>query len=167
MDEAPKSIYIESTIPSYATARESSNALNLIRHAMTRDFWENERHKYRLYVSQTVIDECSKGDPEAARRRLNLIDGIEIMVEPEGLRALTDTYQDLLDIPHRAAPDCIHLAYCVFHGIDFLLTWNCKHLGPLTREKARVYNSKHGLWTPLLVTPESIRNTGRRSDYEQ
>jgi hypothetical protein len=160
MDEQ-KSVYIESTIPSYATARESSNALNLIRCAMTRDFWEYERHKYKLYVSQIVVEECGKGDPEAVRRRLDLIVGIENLSEPEGLRALTDTYQDLLDIPHRAAPDCIHLAYCVLHRIHFLLTWNCKHLGPMTREKAQAYNKEHGLWTPqtfglLLVTPETI-----------
>jgi hypothetical protein len=167
MDEAKKSVYIESTIPSYATARESSNALNLIRCAMTRDFWEYERHKYRLYVSQIVVEECGKGDPEAVRRRLNLIDGIENMEEPVGLQGLVAVYRDLLGIPDRAAPDCTHLAYCVLHEIDFLLTWNCKHLGPVTRDRAQAYNNKHGLWTPLLVTPESIRNTGRRSDYEQ
>jgi hypothetical protein len=167
MDEAKKSVYIESTIPSYATARESSNALNLIRCAMTRDFWEYERHKYRFCVSQTVLDECGKGDPEAVRRRLDLIDDIEKLPEPEGIKALADRYQALLSIPDRAAPDCTHLAYCVYHRIDFLLTWNCKHLGPVTREKVRAYNSDHGLWTPLLVTPETIRNSGRRSDYEQ
>jgi hypothetical protein len=156
MNEAKKSVYIESTIPSYATARDSTNILNIIRCAMTRDFWENERHKYRLCVSKTVVDEISDGDPDAVRRRLDLIVGIENLSEPVDIKALADTYQALLGIPDRAAPDCTHLAYCVYHRIDFLLTWNCKHLGPVTREKVRAYNSEHGLWTPLLVTPETI-----------
>ncbi|MDR3334409.1 MAG: hypothetical protein LBT13_05935 [Treponema sp.] len=54
MEENRKSVYIESTIPSYATARESANALNLLRKAQTRDFWDNYRQRYKLYVSQDV-----------------------------------------------------------------------------------------------------------------
>jgi hypothetical protein len=65
MEEERESLYVESTIPSYATARESANALNLLRRAQTRAFWDKERHKYDLYVSQAVTDECAKGDPEA------------------------------------------------------------------------------------------------------
>jgi hypothetical protein len=158
MEEDRKSLYVESTIPSYATARESANALNLIRRAMTRDFWENERHKYHLWVSRAVLDECKRGDHEAAQRRLDIIKDIENLLEPDGLRELADTYQKLLDIPDSAAPDCTHLAYCVLHHIDLLLTWNCKHLGPVSYIKVRNYNDKHGLWTPMLVTPETIHS---------
>jgi hypothetical protein len=158
METERKSLYVESTIPSYATARESANALNLIRRAMTRDFWDNERHTYHLYVSQAVIDECGKGDPEAAGRRLNFIDGIERLGEPEGLKELVVIYRNLLGIPDRAMTDCTHLAYCVLHCINLLLTWNCKHLGSASNKKAWEYNSTHGLWTPLLVTPETIHS---------
>jgi hypothetical protein len=154
MDEAKKSVYIESTIPSYATARESSNALNLLRKAQTRDFWDNYRQRYTLYVSQDVVDECARGDPEAAQRRLDLIEGIELLPDREGLDELAVVYQKLLGIPKRAAADCTHLAYCVLYRVDYLLSWNCRHLGIYSDQRMVTYNNERGLWVPALVTPE-------------
>jgi hypothetical protein len=161
-----KSVYIESTIPSYATARDSNNMLNVIRRAQTRDFWENHRHKYTLCVSQDVIVECSDGDPAAVRRRLDFLAGIETLKEPAGLMGLAAVYQDLLAIPDRARVDCVHLAYCVLHRIDFLLSWNCAHLGIPSYLKAEAYNNKSELWTPVLVTPETIRQYYKQEEQD-
>jgi len=66
-----KSIYIETTIPSFATARTSRDAIIAGQQAATNAFWEDERQKYELYISQYVIDECAQGDKEAAQKRLN------------------------------------------------------------------------------------------------
>jgi hypothetical protein len=158
MEEDRKSMYIESTIPSYATARESSNALNLLRKAQTRDFWDNYRQRHKLYVSQDVLDECADGDPEAARRRMDFIAGIEVLPKVKGLDELAAVYKKLLDIPDRAKTDCTHLAYCVLHRIDFLLSWNCRHLGSPSHFAVGMYNYKHGLWVPALVTPETFHH---------
>jgi hypothetical protein len=49
-----------------------------------------------------------------------------------------------------------HLATCVISEIDYLLSWNCTHLGIHTFVKIKDYNEKNGLWTPLLITPESL-----------
>jgi hypothetical protein len=121
---------------------------------LTRFFWEQERRKYALVVSQDVLDECSLGDPEAAQRRLAFIQGIEPLVRPSGIDGLANSYQELLDIPKNAKTDCYHLSYCVIEKIDYLLSWNCRHLGLASYEKIRYYNDEHGLWLPLLVTPE-------------
>jgi hypothetical protein len=107
-----------------------------------------------LYISQDVLDECADGDPEAAARRIDLIRGLPVLPKTEEAEKLAAIYQKLLGIPDRAKVDCAHLATCVSIKIDYLLTWNCAHLGIETYAKARDYNDKHGLWTPLLVTPE-------------
>ncbi|MDR0486729.1 MAG: hypothetical protein LBG91_00630, partial [Treponema sp.] len=60
-----KSMYIETTIPSYAAAKASRDLIIAHRQAVTRLFWENERQNYDLFTSQFVIDECSRGDGEA------------------------------------------------------------------------------------------------------
>jgi hypothetical protein len=156
MEANKKSAYIESTIPSYAAARESTNALNLLRKAQTRDFWDNYRQRYRLCISQVVISECNKGDPDAVRRRMDFIKDIEVLPDREGLDELAAIYKKLLGIPDRAKADCTHLAYCVLYRIDFLLSWNCRHLGSHSHFKVGMYNYKHGLWTPTLVTPETL-----------
>ena len=118
-----KTVYIESTIPSYATALPSSNILNIVQKAQTLDFW-NIRDTYKLVISQLVITEISKGDPHAVQRRLDFIKGIELLPKPDGLDPLSALYQTMLGIPERAKIDCSHLAYCVLHQIDYLLTWN-------------------------------------------
>jgi hypothetical protein len=153
--EAKKSVYIESTIPSYATARPSSNILNTIRKAQTETFWQI-RDRFNLWISQDVIDEISGGDNDAAQRRLEFVKGIKLLPKPDGLAALAVTYQKLLDIPDRAKQDYFHLAYCVLSGIDYLLSWNCTHLGAVSQGKASIYNDKNSLWMPSLVTPEIL-----------
>jgi hypothetical protein len=116
------------------------------------------RHNYELVVSQYVIDECSLGDQEAARKRLELISGIPVLEASGGVEELAAIYQKLLNIPDRAKTDCFHLAICVIARINFLLSWNCSHLGINAYLKVREYNEKHGYWTPLLVTPENLIN---------
>ncbi|MDR3147248.1 MAG: hypothetical protein LBU00_02585 [Treponema sp.] len=50
----------------------------------------------------------------------------------------------------------LHLATCVEDKIDFLLSWNCTHLGFRSYVRVVEYNAKNGLWTPLLVTPDYL-----------
>ena len=151
-----KSVYIETTIPSLAVGRLSRDMIIAGRQAATVFFWEAERHKYDLYVSQYVIDECSIGDTEAAGRRLDFLRGIPVIPKSERASELAGNYQQLLNIPDKSKIDCFHLAICVVAEIDYLLSWNCKHLGIYTFVKIQKYNEKHGLFTPLLLTPESL-----------
>jgi predicted nucleic acid-binding protein len=149
-----KSIYLETTIPSYATARESKDSLVAARQKATKLFWRRERGNYDFFVSQTVVAECELGDPQAARKRLKFISDLERLPEPAGLVALANEYQKVLGIPEHAKNDCYHLAYCVLIKIDYLATWNCAHLGTEAQKILDAYNRQHGLRTPRLVTPE-------------
>jgi hypothetical protein len=151
-----KSLYIESTIPSYATARPSSDVVIAGRQILTRQFWDEELHKYDPCISQDVLDECSNGDPAAAKQRLDLLQGIRILPKTEDITTLAVDYQKLLKIPDHAKADCIHIATCVKWHIDYLLTWNFAHMGINTYIKLRKYNDQHGLWTPVLINPEDI-----------
>ena len=65
-----QSVYIETTIPSYLAAHPSSNLIVAGKQAVTREFFESERDRYDLYISEFVLRECEKGDPEAASRRM-------------------------------------------------------------------------------------------------
>jgi hypothetical protein len=158
MTDEKKSLYIETTIPSYATSRESINLVVAARQFLTKQFLEQERDNYQLYTSQYVIDECKLGDPEAAKRRLNFMAGIVVLPPTDEIAELAYVYFNILQIPDRAKIDCFHLATCVIAKIDYLLSWNCVHLGFTSYVKAVGYNSKHGLWTPLLVTPDYLLN---------
>jgi hypothetical protein len=154
MKDEKKSLYLESTIPSYITAKESNDVIKAARQSMTRLFWEHERNNYKLAVSQYVIDECKLGNMEASKKRLALIADIPVLEGSEEVNKLAAVYQNLLGIPDKAKTDSFHLAICVIAKVHFLLSWNCAHLGFNAYLKIKDYNEKHGLWTPLLVTPE-------------
>jgi hypothetical protein len=156
MVDEKKNVYIETTIPSYATGRASGNIIVAHRQAITRLFWENERQNYNLFISQYVIDECARGDPFAAQRRLDFLKGISFFPKTDKHARLAEIYYRLLNIPERAKADCFHLAVCVIEKIDYLLSWNCTHLGVVSYAKIYSYNESHGLQTPALVTPEVL-----------
>jgi hypothetical protein len=159
MADIKPSLYVESTIPSYITARDSNDVVKLAKQLQSRDFWEHERYKYDLCVSPFVTNECGKGDAEAAKKRLALIAELRSLPTDEAVDDLAEVYKTLLRIPDRAVTDCNHLAVCVLNGIHFLLTWNCAHLGLRSYEKVKTYNDGRGLWTPKLVTPANIVET--------
>jgi hypothetical protein len=154
--EQQQSLYIETTIPSYATSRESSKLLMITRQFLTKRFWEEEKDHYSLYTSQYVIDECSAGDPVAARRRLDFLSGITVLPKKAEIAGLAKTYFDILSIPERAKTDCFHLATCVVNKINYLLSWNFAHFGFNTSKEVLRYNAKHDLWIPMLVSPDYL-----------
>lgn len=156
MNRKNKSLYIETTIPSYATGRISADIITAGKQAQTRRFWEQEHHRFDLKISEFVLEECKQGDLNAAQRRLIFLHGIMVLPKTSEIIELAKVYQNLLRIPVNAETDCFHLSTCVLNNIDFLLTWNCAHLGTLSYIKTKEYNDLHGLWTPVLVTPESI-----------
>jgi predicted nucleic acid-binding protein len=159
MSKAKESLYIETTVPSYATARDSLDVLKLHRQVITRAFWQDERHRFSLCTSRAVLNECAKGDPDAAQRRKEFMGDILVYPVTDAENALAAEYQRLLRVPARAKIDCVHLAVCVTNKIDYLMTWNCTHLGTVAQVAIKGYNDQRGLWVPKLVTPENINET--------
>jgi hypothetical protein len=153
-----KSIYIETTIPSLVAARQSRDMISAAHQVITKNFWENERRNYDLYISQFVLDECAKGDPEAAKKRLDLIADIQPLPITRETIELAPIYKQLLAIPDKANIDAFHLAVAVIAEMDYLLSWNFTHMGVVSYSKLLKYNEGKGLKTPLLITPEAFMN---------
>jgi hypothetical protein len=138
------------------TARDAHDIITLAHQIISRDFWNNERHKYNLFISQYVIEECKKGDLLAAEKRLALLNGINILPQHPDIEKLALLYKDLLQIPDRSKLDAYHLASAVLAEVDYLLTWNFAHMGLDSYTKMLEYNHTRGLKTPILTTPEML-----------
>ena len=160
-----QSVYLETTIPSYLAARTSSDLFIANRQATTHKFWENERQKYDLSISRYVLDECSQGDPDVAKRRLQLLDGIEILDDIPNVSTLANIYMRLLSIPQKNRIDAFHLAMCCVHEVNILLSWNCTHLGVDSMQIIQKHNDKHGLFTPKMVTPDYLAGKNMEVDF--
>ncbi|GBU24215.1 hypothetical protein R83H12_00843 [Fibrobacteria bacterium R8-3-H12] len=156
MEPNKKKVYIETTIPSLVTAKPSADIGNLFRQTRAKIFWEYERHKYDLYTSQYVIEECEKGDKYAAERRLELLKGIPHIPKSKETDELAEEYFKYLNIPQKAKTDSSHLAICVVNKINVLLSWNMTHLGDIAFNKVVEYNARRNLWIPSLLDPDTF-----------
>ncbi|MCL1874761.1 MAG: type II toxin-antitoxin system VapC family toxin [Synergistaceae bacterium] len=155
-----QSVYVETTIPSYAIARTSFDTIIAGRQAATIRFFEFEQHKYDLYISDFVLLECERGDKDAVERRKAFLTGIKRLSITDEIEPLADIYTDLLSIPARSKVDALHLAICCIYKIDILLSWNCKHLGVESMQIVQRHNDTNGIWTPKMTTPDALLEIG-------
>ncbi|MDQ0285892.1 putative nucleic acid-binding protein [Desulfofundulus luciae] len=153
MENKP-TLYLETTIPSYLAARPSRDLIIAANQQATHEWWNEERKNFKIYISQAVLIEAKAGDPEVAFQRVKHLEGLEILPATEEVEKMAKEYLAVLGIPKKSALDAVHIAYAVVYKLDYLLTWNCKHLahGEI-RRKLRRYNGSIGLETPEIVTP--------------
>ena len=152
-----QTVYIETTIPSYLGAHPSSQKSITKDQQTTHQWWASERNRFRLYTSLFTIDEASGGDAGAVARRMVFLQGIpQLTIVPE-IAPLAEDLARLLRLPAKAVMDASHLAVCILHQMDYLLTWNCKHLAnPVLQKELVEYCRYHDLYIPIICTPEAL-----------
>jgi predicted nucleic acid-binding protein len=150
-------VYLETTVVSYLTAEPSRDLIQAAHQQVTREWWAKRRHDFDLFISQVVINEASEGDPRAAQRRLDTIRGFPILDLTEEVTSLGESLVAEGPLPEKAADDAFHLAFAVVHGVDYLVTWNCKHLAnaEMLRQVGRHLDEK-GYEIPRVCTPEEL-----------
>jgi hypothetical protein len=117
-----KTLYIETSVVSYLTARPSANLLAAANQKMTADWWEDRRDRFDLSISKLVLEEARKGHPEAAARRLAALAGIAALDITDNAVELSRVLLREGALPAKALDYSIHVAVSAVHGIDFLLT---------------------------------------------
>lgn len=151
-------VYIETSIIGYLTARSRDAVIFQARQELTRSWWESRRQQYDLLASQLVLDEASAGDADAAAERLQLLTEIPLLASTDPqIDSLADALLSAHLLPQKARSDAEHVAIATVHGIDYLLTWNCKHIANATTLPG-VYRllTDRGYSPPLIVTPEEF-----------
>jgi predicted nucleic acid-binding protein len=149
-------VYLETTIPSYLTARPSRDIVRAAEQEVTRTWW-NSRNIFELYVSELVVDEVAAGDPHAASQRLEALAGIQLLGMTREAEMLGADLIRQAALPQRAAIDALHIALAAVHGMNYLLTWNCKHIANATmRGKIEEVCRATGVEPPIICTPMEL-----------
>jgi hypothetical protein len=152
-------VYIETTIPSLLTAWSSRDIEILAQQVATREWWE-KRGDYELCLSEEVLREAGRGDPDAAAQRLAAIADCVILPLTGEVEDLTARILQTGLIPPRAVRDAIHIAVSAVHGVDFLLTWNCRHINnAIIQQRLRGVCSAAGFELPVICTPHGLLGT--------
>lgn len=152
-----ETVYIETSILGYLTARSTKNLILAANIEVTRDWWEFRRKTFTIYISQAVLNEVALGDPEIASRRLALIQDFPLLELNRDVRDLASQFLSRSNLPSKASVDAIHIAAATIHGMDYLLTWNCKHIAnaQIQRKLADI-SFDFGYELPILCTPYEL-----------
>lgn len=129
--------------------------------AATRFFWENVLYKFQAVVSPLVIQELEDNPHQETRdKTLKLIDKFQVLQEDEEVQELGSEYISQEIIPHAATDDALHIAFATVHQVDFLITWNMKHIaGAEQRARIMRFNQSQGMSVPIIATPEELNKT--------
>jgi hypothetical protein len=150
-------VYIETSVISYLTSRPSRDVVVAGHQQITQEWWSDHSNQYELFISQAVLEEVAAGDPLWARSRLEAINNIPLLEISAETVALAKDFLQLGCLPTKAEVDALHIAIAATNRIDFLLTWNCKHLA-----NARLRNPiericlARNYYPVIICTPEEL-----------
>jgi hypothetical protein len=149
-------VLVETTVLSYLVARRSRDPVFAARQVLTRTWWK-KRHDFVLFTSSTVREEAAVGDPREAKKRLAIVSTM-------GLLDLTPEAEELAAklikrgaLPEKALPDALHLAIAAVTRMEYLASWNYRHLvnGHIQQQVFRII-MECGYNMPDIRTPGGL-----------
>jgi predicted nucleic acid-binding protein len=150
-------VYIETSVISYLTARPSRDIVIAGHQQVTCDWWETATERFHLVTSQLVIQEASVGDKYLAEKRLDVLEPIELLAISTEAIALAELLINKGPIPKKAVEDALHIAIAVTNGIDYLVTWNCKHIANAIMRSSIEKICRSQNYEPVTIcTPEQL-----------
>jgi hypothetical protein len=156
------SVYIETSIVSYLTARRSRDVIAAGKQELTRVWWRG-RSNYSLVTSEVVLKESAAGDPQASERRLKALRGIAVLHSTAKAEELADDLVRLGAMPAVAIYDAGHVSIAAVHDVEYLLTWNLKHIAnAVMRARIEEICRSAGLRPPIICTPAELDSLGTR-----
>ena len=152
-----ETVYIETSILGYLTARPSRDLVVVANIEITREWWNTRSSYFQLYTSQAVVKETSQGDAEIASQRLEIIRNLALLDLNQFVLDLAEQFLERSSLPAKADVDAVHIAAATVHGMDYLLTWNCKHIAnaQIQRKLAEI-SLDFGYELPILCTPYEL-----------
>lgn len=150
-------VYLETSFVSYLVARRSRDLIVAARQQLTNDWWDYERQKYELFVSELVVQEASVGDSTEIAKRLNVLAGLPLLDINNEVTFLVNELLSKGILPPKAGSDAVHIAVATVNRMDYLLSWNCKHIANAHVRKMTERTFRDlGYESPAICTPEEL-----------
>ena len=154
---APATVYLETTVLSYLTARDARDEIIAAHQSVTRTWWKSHRQQYRVVASAVVVREAGAGDPEMAAKRLALIADCDLLQITDAVETLAALLVARGLVPATVPNDALHIAVATVGGVEYLLTWNLRHLaGAVARRRIEHELRRLGYEPPTICTPEEL-----------
>ncbi|GEA28126.1 hypothetical protein MiAbW_02698 [Microcystis aeruginosa NIES-4325] len=152
-----ETVYIETSILGYLTARHTRDIVVAANIEVTKEWWNTRRGDFQLYSSQAVVKETSQGDVVIASQRLEILANLSLLDLNQAVLDLAEQFLERSNLPAKADIDAVHIAAATVHGMDYLLTWNCKHIANAQIQgKLAEISLDFGYELPILCTPYEL-----------
>jgi len=149
-----ETVFIETTIVSYLVANRSRDLVVAAHQETTEEWWTDFRPRYRCVTSEEVLREASLGDTAMSRRRMDMLAGMPVLSVDVPTRELARELIRTGLLPREALSDALHVSVATRHAVDYLLTWNCRHLAnPHLLKRLRAFMAAQKLELPEICTP--------------
>ncbi|CAN2049703.1 PIN domain-containing protein [Candidatus Magnetomoraceae bacterium gMMP-1] len=150
-------VYIETSIVSYYTARPNRDLIIAARQNITHEVWPVLQENFDIYISALVIQEASRGDKEAAKKRLHALFHIPILEITQKVQDIAQVLMKENAVPIDFEEDALHIAVASVNGMDFLLTWNFSHINNAFK-KSKIIRTleKQGFIAPEICSPDEF-----------
>ncbi len=149
--------YIETTVIGHLVGRMLSDPIVAGRQTVTRQWWPTAIVEYRFFVSKVVADECAAGDPDAAKERLEVLDSLEFLATSPSVDELARKLIEEFAVPKTEPRDAVHISLAAVNGLEYLVSWNFKHIvNPTTRSAIERVCRDAGFVPPMICTPDEL-----------
>ena len=160
MEEAKKrlKVYCETSFWSYLNGGPTPLAHIAVKQAATLRWWQEVAPLCDIFVSQYVGSEAEEGGAAFARARMRDIEAFPLLdISIPAIASLALSLVAAHAVPPNEVADAYHIATAAVHGMDVLLTWNCRHMAnPVTLPKTSAIVTKAGFVCPVIITPQDF-----------
>ena len=110
-----------------------------------------------MFISPLVLQEAAAGNRSRAQRRLEAVRGLPVLAVTPEVTALAEQLMQNGPLPPKADVDALHIGVAAVHGMEYLLTWNCKHIAN-ARMRSQIEDlcRNAGYEPPVMCTPEEL-----------
>ena len=153
-------VYIETTIVGHIAGRVHPDPFVAARQQLTRDWWRDKAPGYDVFISELVLEECSDGDRSAAAERLEVVKDIDLLESSDQVDDLANALLAGKAVPVSEPRDAFHIAIAAVNGVNYLLTWNYKHIANATRRGRIEQICRDAGFEPAIIcTPDELMGT--------
>lgn len=155
-------IYLDTSVINFLFADDAPDLKEI-----TIDLFENyiAKSKYKTLISDFVIFEINKtNDVDKKNKLLGVIEKYKLefisMEKSNEILNLANKYIENGVIPQKSETDAFHIAICVLNNIDYLVSWNYKHLANVNKEQqVKIINIRENYLNELrIITPLELLN---------
>lgn len=118
-----------------------------------------------LSIRNTSLTKHQRATQCSRLRNLETLDGIPVLPNAPEIPHIADEIMSIGVLPAKAQVDALHIAAVAHHRIQYLLTWNCRHIA-----NAKILPRIHavladlGVPIPIICTPEEMLGDGTGND---